>query len=127
MKRFYFSILSLFLLCLCSCKFDADDSKGSLVVRNSSGDADVYISAVYAKDEDASGWQLVWSGKISSGSSEFIELDEGSYSVRIITENSLFEPFLSAQSYETGYNVYKTLKEDDFLNVEFDGSGIYFA
>ena len=126
MKRFYFLILSLFLLCLCSCNFNTDDNKGSLVVNNESTNENVSISAVYVKEKDSSGYQLVWSGEINSNSSEFIKLDEGNYSVKIATTNSLYDLFSSITYYETGYNIYKELRANEFINVDFDGSGIYF-
>ena len=126
MKRFHFSILSLLLLCLCSCNFNADDSKGSLVINNESTNENVSITAVYVKEKDSSGYQLVWSGKLNSNSSEFIKLDEGSYSVKIATTNSLYDLFPSINYYETGYNIYEELAADGFVSVVFDGSGIYF-
>lgn len=126
MKRFYFAIIGLLFICLCGCNFNTDDSKGSLVVNNESTNENVSITAVYVKEKDSSGYQLVWSGKINSNSSEFIKLDEGEYSVKIATTNSLYDLFSSITYYETGYNTYKELIADGFITVIFDGSGIYF-
>ena len=126
MKKNYFPILILCLFCLSSCNFNTNDSKGALVIRNNSENANIYISAVYTKEKESSGYQLVWSGKISSNSSEFIKLDEGNYSIKVATVNSLYDLFSSINYYETGYNIYKELKIDEFINVTFDGSGIYF-
>lgn len=108
-----------------SCKL-SDDSKGSLVVQNESENENIYITSVYAMEKESSGYQLVWTGEIKNESSEFIQLEPGKYSVKIATENRTYSPLISTEYSTTGYNVYAQLKEDGFVNVVFDGNGIYF-
>lgn len=125
MKKIFVSILALFSLTICGCNFNTVD-KGSLVVRNESENDSVYISAVYAMESEASGYQLVWTGKIENNSSEFIKLEPGKYAVKIEATNSFYEILESKTAYETGYNIYKNLDSDGFINVVFDGKGVYF-
>jgi len=125
MKKIFVSILALFSLIICSCNFNTDD-KGSLVVRNESENNSVYISAVYVMESEASGYQLVWTGKIENNSSEFIKLEPGKYAVKIEATNSFYDIRESKTAYETGYNIYKKLDSDGFINVIFDGKGVYF-
>ena len=126
MKKMLLPFLVVFSLFFSSCGFNANENKGSLVIQNNAENENISITAVYVKEKESSGYQLVWSGEIKNNESEFILLEKGDYSVKIATVNSLYDLFSSINYYETGYNIYKTLNAYDFVNVVFDGNGIYF-
>ena len=126
MKKFF--ILSLFCFLLSSCTFNTDieDNNGSLVVRNQCDNSSVEISEVYVMKKGGSGYNLVFSGSIENDKAHFIELESGEYSVKVAVSLNLYDMFYTVKYYDTGYNIFKKIDDGCFLNVVFDGNGIYF-
>ena len=125
MRKIICLFLGLLVIALSGCKI-VSNNKGSLVIRNESGNSNVEISAVYVMPKGTSGYNLVFSGSIQNGSAHFIELEAGEYSVMIYAKTTALGVFSSETKYETGYNIYKELDENGFITVIFDGKGIYF-
>lgn len=124
MKRIFLFVL--FAFAFASCKTNSDDDKGSLVISNRQDNSNIQISAVYVMQQGTNGYNLVYSGSIPALKSHFIELKPGNYSVKIATSTNLADIFSAVRYYDTGYNIYKPVREGGFVNVAFDGSGIYF-
>lgn len=120
-----FVLFFLIPLILVGCDSSMSEGKGSLVVSNYSESENIYITHVYVREQDSSGYQLVWSGELPCQSTEFIMLEPGRYSVGITVSFSVgIVEYI--KPCDTGYNIYRELEEDGFLNVIFDGKGIYF-
>lgn len=114
-------IASIFLS---SCIFINDD-EATLVVSNYSESESLKITEVYVMEQDSSGYSKIWTGTIAADNSEFISLKPGKYSVLITVINKA--NVLPLQySYETGYNIYRTIETGKSAKVIFDGDGIYF-
>ncbi len=127
MRKLICLFFGLLVIAFSGCKVTLiDNNKGSLVIRNESGNPDVEIFAVYVMQKETSGYNLVFSGSIQNGSAHFIELEAGEYSVMICAKTTAHAIFSSEKKYETGYNICKELDENGFLTVIFDGKGIYF-
>lgn len=127
MRKLICLFFGLLVIAFSGCKVTLiNNNKGSLVIRNESGNPDVEIFAVYVMQKETSGYNLVFSGSIKDGSSHFIELEAGEYSVMIYAKTTAHGIFSSEKKYETGYNIYKELDENGFVTVIFDGKGIYF-
>lgn len=106
-----------------SCVFK-DENKSSICIRNCSDNESLVITNVYAKEKDGYGYERIWTGTLSDGSSEFISVEEGSYSVMIdVAYTSVFG---LCRSYATGYSVFRKAESGGALYVCFDGNGIYF-
>jgi len=126
MKKLFFIFFSVLLLAGCTVEA-SDNDKGSLVVSNRCYDnPDAEISAIYVKEKGSTGYVLVYSGAVKSDRSQFVELKPGEYSVKVEVTTNIIDGFSTVRYYDTGYNIYRKLKADGFVNVTFDGSGIYF-
>jgi len=122
MKKIFLFILPLFFLFSCTLN---TENEGTLVVSNHSENTSQIISEIYVKERESSGYTKLWNGRLKNNSSEFICLKPGNYSVQIkVTEQGVLYDYVS--TYTTGYNIYKPIREDSFVNVAFDGNGIYF-
>lgn len=93
------------------------------MISNYSRDYNLEITQVYVKERASSGYVLVYDGTIADEGSYFIELNPGSYSVKVCVRNSLWG---TTSYYETGYNIYKKTEHRKSIFVVFDGKGIYF-
>ncbi len=130
MKKLFCLFFALLLPAFFSCKL-IDDGKGTLVVRNEVGDANIVISEVYVKVKGSSGYNRVFTGSIKNDRSHFIELAPDYYTGLITATTTGSGTLISTnKEYETGFNIYREIKKDKFLTVIFmdDGSekGIYF-
>lgn len=123
MKKMKLVFLTLLATLFVSCTVNYDEKQGSLCVRNEAFNTSLNICEVYVKEKGSSGYERIWTGNLASGSSEFISLDEGMYSVKIAVSNY---PGFILYEYTSGYNVYKKVNADDCIYVSFDGNGIYF-
>ena len=121
MKKIFCLFFGLLTIALSSCKLIGNE-KGSLVVRNESDDPTIVISEVYVKERGTSGYNKVFTGSIKDGSSHFIQLDPGYYSVKAITTKTLGLDS-STGEYYTGHGDYKELKEGGFITVVLDYDG----
>ena len=119
-------LMVLMGLALVSCKVNVDDDKGSIAVRNESGNENLVITAVYVMEKGTSGYNLVSTCSVKDGRSQFVEQKSGEYSVKVAVTSYVLDVPYQVKYYDTGYNNYRKLKEDGFLRVVFDGSGIYF-
>lgn len=106
-----------------SCNFGTE-SRASLCIRNCSDKDNLAVTAVYIKGREDAGYERVWTGSLESGTSEFIFIDEGSYSVRIDVAD--IDLFGFSRTFTTGYNIYKEAGREETLYVCFDGGGVYF-
>lgn len=124
-KRLFSAAVLLMSYFLISCSGGQD--YGSLVVKNKSGCTYQAVTAVYVKKAEDTGFALVYSGEIKSGGQCFISLEPEEYSVRIMVTTSALNGIIESDAfYETGYNDFRLLKENDPLYVAFDGRGLYF-
>ena len=106
-----------------SCSF-YPKQKTSLCVRNYSENKSLVITSVYIKRKEDSCYERVWTGNLEANQSEFIFVEEGSYSVKIdVADTNYFGLYYS---FTTGYNIYKTTSQGNVVYVQFDGKGIYF-
>ena len=122
MKKIFLFILPLFFFLSCTLN---TENEGTLVVSNHSENTSQIISEIYVKERESSGYTKLWNGRLKKNSSEFICLKPGNYSVQVkVTEQGVLYDYVS--TYTTGYNIYKPIREDAFVNVAFDGNGIYF-
>lgn len=126
MKKLFLLLSCVFIFASCNLGQADKDNKCSLCIRNEGGieHGKIYITDVYVKEKNKSGYEKVYSGSIENGKSEFISIDEGEYSVKIETADTF--PFGLHYSFTTGYNVYKKVSNGNVLYVNFDGNGIYF-
>lgn len=124
MKRFAF-LFFIGAVIFSSCTLQSNSEYGSLVVLNQSELNKVVIESIYVREKNDSGYNLVWTGELQKYSSQFIELKPGAYSCKIRVKDScsIFDRYYF---YETGYGIYKHISASDFVNVVFDGNGIYF-
>lgn len=118
-------LLTIITILFSSCMLENNSTFGSLVVLNQSESNNTIIESIYVREKDDSGYNLVWTGKLQNYSSQFIELKPGAYSckIRVKDSSSIFDRYYF---YETGYGIYKNISASDFVNVVFDGNGIYF-
>ena len=114
-------IFFMVLIGCTSCTLNYDSKTGSICLRNESENNELYIQEVYVKEKENNGFERIWSGNLVAGSSEFITVDEGSYSVKIVVSRFGFLYELN-----TGYNIYKKVCNGDCVYVCFDGNGIFF-
>ena len=121
MKKLFCLFFALLTIALSSCKL-IENEKGSLVVRNESDDLTIVISEVYVKERGTSGYNKVFTGSIKDGSSHFIQLDPGHYSVKAITTETIGLDSTTSE-HDTGHNTYKELKENGFITVILDYDG----
>lgn len=113
------------LFSLFSCSLDLDHEKGLLCVKNESGSVTKNIESVYIKEKSENGYTLMWTGNLKTNFTQIINLNPGNYSCKI----SVFDNTNGKGEhviYETGYNMYYDLKPDCYVDVIFDGEGIYF-
>jgi len=126
MKKYLFICLLPFLLISCNCICDDSDT-GSLVISNNFESSTAYISEVFVKEKEDSGFVMVYSGRINNSSSYFIKLKTGLYSVKVCVNYYYLDgAFETTKYFNTGYNIYGTLSNKEGLYVAFDGEGIYF-
>lgn len=123
MRKFFY-IFMISLLFFISCDFQS--SKGTLIVSNYSENENLEITNVYVKEKEATGYQLVYSGSIQDTQSYFIELNPGTYSVKIQVVDKNYGLFDEKFYYETGYNIYENTDSRKAIYVTFDGKGIFF-
>lgn len=123
MRKFFY-IFMISLLFFISCDFQS--SKGTLIVSNYSENENLEITNVYVKEKEATGYQLVYSGSIQDTQSYFIELNPGTYSVKIQVVDKNYGLFDEKFYYETGYNIYENTDSRKAISVIFDGNGVYF-
>ena len=70
------------------------------------------------------GYEIIWKGNLSAGSCEFISVDDGNYSVKVlVSEDSAFGLYYELT---TGYSIYKKVQGENCVYVIFDGSGVFF-
>ncbi|WP_149554519.1 hypothetical protein [Treponema pectinovorum] len=106
-----------------SCNLE-NENKASICIRNYSPNKNYSITNVYVKEKENAGYHLIWNGKLDCAKSEFIFIDEGSYSLKIdVADASVFG---LPKTYTTGYNIYKKAEHGNCLYACFDGNGIYF-
>ena len=123
MKKINFIIMSVLVFMLFfSCTLNYQINSGSLCVRNDCDNDYLRISEVYVMEKEQSGYERIWTGKLCSGSSEFIKLDEGKYSVKIVVTDA----YGFCYEFTTGYNIYKNVESGKCVYVMFDGNGVFF-
>lgn len=113
----------VFIACT-SCTVNYGVEQGSICVRNDSENKGLAVREVYVKDKESEGYERIWKGNLSAGSCEFISVDDGNYSVKVLVSD---EPVFGLY-YEltTGYNIYKKVQGENCVYVIFDGSGVFF-
>lgn len=112
----------LFFMLIFSCTLNYESNSGSLCVRNDSDNDYLHISEVYVMEKEQAGYERIWTGKLCSGSSELIKLDEGKYSVKIVVTDA----YGFCYEFTTGYNIYKNVESGKCVYVMFDGNGVFF-
>lgn len=123
MKRKMLVLFGIVLVSVLSCSSASyDDKLGCICIRN---EGNLFsICEVYVKDKEKSGYERIWKGNLSSGSSEFINVTEGNYSVKAVVAKS--SGFGLPHELTTGYNIYKKVCVGNCVYVVFDGNGIFF-
>lgn len=123
MKKINFIIMSVLVFMLFfSCTLNYEINSGSLCVRNDCDNDYLRISEVYVMEKERSGYERIWTGNLCSGCSEFIKLEEGKYSVKIV----ITDAFGFCYELTTGYNIYKNVESKKCVYVMFDGNGVFF-
>ena len=125
MKKNNFIIMSVLVFMLFfSCTLNYEINSGSLCVRNDCDNNYLRISEVYVMEKEQSGYERIWKGNLSAGSCEFISVDDGNYSVKVlVSDDSAFGLYYELT---TGYNIYKKVQGENCVYVIFDGSGVFF-
>lgn len=123
MKKIYFIIMSVLVFMLFfSCTLNYEINSGSLCVRNDCDNDYLRISEVYVMEKERSGYERIWIGNLCSGCSEFIKLEKGKYSVKVV----ITDVFGFCYELTTGYNIYKNVESEKCVYVMFDGNGVFF-
>lgn len=123
MKKINFIIMSVLVFMLFfSCTLNYEINSGSLCVRNDCDNDYLRISEVYVMEKERSGYERIWTGNLCSGCSEFIKLEEGKYSVKVV----ITDAFGFCYELTTGYNIYKNVESEKCVYVMFDGNGVFF-
>lgn len=123
MKKINFIIMSVLVFMLVfSCTLNYEINSGSLCVRNDCDNDYLRISEVYVMEKERSGYERIWTGNLCSGCSEFIKLEEGKYSVKVV----ITDAFGFCYELTTGYNIYKNVESEKCVYVMFDGNGVFF-
>ena len=123
MKKINFIIMSVLVFMLFfSCTLNYEINSGSLCVRNDCDNDYLRISEVYVMEKERSGYERIWTGNLCSGCSEFIKLEEGKYSVKVV----ITDAFGFCYELTTGYNIYKNVESGKSVYVMFDGNGVFF-
>ena len=123
MKKNILVIMSVLVFALISsCTLNYETNSGSLCVRNDCYNDYLRISEVYVMEKERSGYERIWTGKLCSGSSEFIKLDEGKYSVKIVVTDA----YGFCYEFTTGYNIYKNVESGKCVYVMSHGNGVFF-
>ena len=123
MKKINFIIMSVLIFMLFfSCTLNYEINSGSLCVRNDCDNDYLRISEVYVMEKERSGYERIWTGNLCSGCSEFIKLEEGKYSVKVV----ITDAFGFCYELTTGYNIYKNVESEKCVYVMFDGNGVFF-
>ncbi len=123
MKKINFIIMSVLVFMLFfSCTLNYEINSGSLCVRNDCDNDYLRISEVYVMEKERSGYERIWTGNLCSGCSEFIKLEEGKYSVKVV----ITDAFGFCYELTTGYNIYKNVESGKCVYVMFDGNGVFF-
>lgn len=127
MKRNIF-MLTVFVLAVFFSSCMMKDNTGSICIRNEAEDNSLRIVGVYAKEKEQSVYSRIWTGNLAAGSSEFIRIDEGEYSVGIVVAGTCSQgcPVEWTTQAGTGYNVYKRVNSGNCIYVTFDGKGVFF-
>ena len=113
----------VFIACT-SCTVNYGVEQGSICVRNDSENKGLVVREVYIKDKESEGYERIWKGNLSTGSCEFISVDDGNYSVKVlVSDDSAFGLYYELT---TGYNIYKKVQGENCVYVIFDGSGVFF-
>lgn len=76
----------VFIACT-SCAVNYGVEQGSICVRNDSGNKGLVVREVYVKDKESEGYERIWKGNLSAGSCEFISVDDGNYSVKVLVSD----------------------------------------
>ena len=121
-------MLTVFVLSVLFSSCMMKDNTGSICIRNEAEDNSLLIVGVYAKEKEQSGYSRIWTGNLAAGSSEFIRIDEGEYSVGIVVAGTCSQgcPVEWTTQAGTGYNVYKRVNSGNCIYVTFDGKGVFF-
>lgn len=100
------------------------DDTGSICIRNEAYGNSLQIVEIYAKEKEKSGYSRIWTGNLAAGSSEFIRIDEGEYSVGIVVAGTCSQgcPVEWTTQAGTGYNIYKRVNSGSCIYVMFDGN-----
>lgn len=123
MKKINFIIMSVLVFMLFfSCTLNYEINSGSLCVRNDCDNDYLRISEVYVMEKERSGYERIWTGNLCSGYSEFIKLEKGKYSVKVV----ITDAFGFCYELTTGYNIYKNVESEKCVYVMFDGNGVFF-
>lgn len=123
MKKNNFIIMSVLVFMLFfSCTLNYEINSGSLCVRNDCDNDYLRISEVYVMEKERSGYERIWTGNLCSGYSEFIKLEKGKYSVKVV----ITDAFGFCYELTTGYNIYKNVESEKCVYVMFDGNGVFF-
>lgn len=123
MKKINFIIMSVLVFILFfSCTLNYEINSGSLCIRNDCDNDCLRISEVYVMEKERSGYERIWTGNLCSGCSEFIKLEEGKYSVKVV----ITDAFGFCYELTTGYNIYKNVESGKSVYVMFDGNGVFF-
>ncbi|OJF75692.1 MAG: hypothetical protein BKP49_10880 [Treponema sp. CETP13] len=123
MKKNNFIIMSVLVFMLFfSCTLNYEINSGSLCVRNDCDNNYLRISEVYVMEKERSGYERIWTGNLCSGCSEFIKIEEGKYSVKVV----ITDAFGFCYELTTGYNIYKNVESEKCVYVMFDGNGVFF-
>ena len=117
-------VLFLVFASYTSCTVNSGAGQGSICVRNAAEDKSLTVREVYLKDKDSEGYERIWKGNLSAGSCEFINVDDGNYSVKVlVSDGAVFGLYYELT---TGYNIYKKVQGENCVYVIFDGNGVFF-
>lgn len=123
-KALFIVLMSLIILSSCTLVENAiDEENGSVVVSNYSEDDDLVITKIYLYEKEDLGYILHFIGEIPNTKSMYLSVKPGEYSVKIEVYNKKESKL---DLYDTGYKNFQKLEKKDFLEVEFDGKGIFF-
>lgn len=122
MKNLNILFLTIIFILLSSCTLN--NSKGSICIFNNS--ENLNITEVYLKEKNQNGFTLYYSGKIEPSFSHFIEVNPGSYSIKITVSKNINNILSITSNTETGYNIYQTVSSNGNISAIFDGTGIFF-
>lgn len=125
MKKLFLIFSLIFLYISCTLQPDNTTCTGNLVVKNESKTANKVIVSVLVKEYPSNGYKLVWDGNLPKDFTEIIKLNPGKYSCKIIVKDITKELDNESQ-FETGYKIYHEISAGDYVDLIFDGNGIYF-